>query len=153
MVVIMACKVKEEHYSIPLAAVGNSFNSGYSLATGAHFPKLILNTLPKKELLSAWSAAIKVLLSLSALPMTQSAFRLVKERASLMAFQTLHWLSQGESWIKLFLVLTLAPPSARRIPHWILLWEAVRWRAVLPLTAVCIPRLAPAKMSFFTASP
>ena len=126
MVVILACKVKEEHYSIPLAAVGNSFNSGYSLATVAHFPKLILNTLPKKELLSAWSAAINVLLPLSALPMTQSAFRLVKERASLMAFQNPTLAKSRGVLDELFLVLTLAPPSARRIPHWILLWEAVR---------------------------
>ena len=41
MVVILASKIKEDHFSIPLAAVWNSFNASCSLATVTHSPETI----------------------------------------------------------------------------------------------------------------
>ena len=41
MVVILTSKVKEEHLSIPLAAVGDSFNASCSLAMVTQSPEAI----------------------------------------------------------------------------------------------------------------
>ena len=58
--------------------------------------------------------------------MTQRVFRVINERVSLTASLNSALAKSRGVWDNWFLVLTLAPPSARRIPHWILLAEAAK---------------------------
>ena len=52
VVVILTSKVKEEHFSVPLAAVGNGFDASRSLAMVTHSPETIDDTAKQPSFLS-----------------------------------------------------------------------------------------------------
>ena len=52
MVVILTSKIKEDHFSIPLAAAGNGFNASRSLAVVTYSPEAIDDTAKQPSFLS-----------------------------------------------------------------------------------------------------
>ena len=53
MVVILTSKVKEDHFSVPLAAVGNGFNASCSLAMVTHSLEVIDRSAKQTSALSS----------------------------------------------------------------------------------------------------